>query len=195
MQSRIALVLVLLVLPLFAGCSSAPPRAKFPELTFRHKQPIRLAVGSVEVVDEYRMPFAAPNVEHQMPVAPSAAAERWAQDVLQAAGGPDKLVVVITDGAVTDTPLKVKKGLSGAFVTDQTERYDARIAVRLEIRSPDNKRKAVADAFATRSSTIPEDASVADREGLWYSMTEKLMNDFDTAIRPQINAHLGEYLR
>lgn len=195
MRLRAALFLLVLLIPVLSACETAPPSATFPELTFRHMKPIRLAVGSVETYNEFRMPFAAPNVEHKMPVAPGPAAERWGQDVLQAAGGTDKLVMVITDASVTETPLKRKKGLEGAFTTDQTERYEARIAVRLEVRTAENKRRAVAEAFATRSTTIPEDASLADRETLWYALTEQLMNDFNTAVRPQVTAHLGEFLR
>jgi len=194
MRKRLALFLFVLMLPLLSACET-PPAASFPELTFRHKQPVRLAVGSIEVINEFRMPFAAPNVEHKMPVAPGPAAERWGADVLQAVGGADKLVMVITDASVTETPLERKKGLKGAFITDQTERYTARISVRLEIRTPENKRRAVAEAFATRSATIAEDATLADRETLWYGLTEKLMDDFDTAVRPQITAHLGAFLR
>ena len=194
MRVRLAFLLFAFVAPLLGACAT-PPTANFPELTFRHKKPIRLAVGSVEVVNEFSMPFAAPNVEHKMPVAPGPAAERWAQDVLQASGGTDKLVMVITDASVTETPLKIKKGLKGAFTTDQTERYEGRVAVRLEIRTPDNKRRAVAEAFATRSATIAEDATLADREALWYGLAEKLLNDFDTTVRPQVTAHLGEFLR
>ncbi|MBO6561620.1 MAG: hypothetical protein JJ959_13840 [Nisaea sp.] len=194
MRKRLALLLFVLMLPLLSACET-PPSATFPELTFRHKQPVRVAVGSIEVFNEFRIPFAAPNVEHKMPVAPGPAAERWGADVLQATGGTDKLVMVITDASVTETALKKKTGLTGAFTTDQTERYAARIAVRLEIRTPENKRRAVAEAFATRSATIAEDASLADRETLWYKLTEELMDDFDTAVRPQITAHLGEFLR
>lgn len=194
MRKRLALFLFVLMVPLLSACETPPPPS-FPELTFRHKQPVRLAVGSIEVINEFHMPFTAPNVEHKMPVAPGPAAERWGADVLQAVGGPDKLVMVITDASVTETPLKRKKGLEGAFTTEQTERYAARIAVRLEIRTPENRRRAVAEAFATRSATIAEDASLADRETLWYGLTEKLMDDFDTAVRPQITAHFGEFLR
>ena len=173
MRVRLGFLLFAFVAPLLGACAT-PPTTSFPELTFRHKTPIRLAVG---------------------PVAPGPAAVRWAQDVLQATGGPDKLVMVITDASVTETPLKVKKGLKGAFTTDQTERYESRISVRLEIRTPENKRRAVAEAFATRSATIAEDSTLADRETLWYGLTERLLGEFDTAIRPQVTAHLGEFLR
>ncbi|WP_420403198.1 hypothetical protein [Nisaea sp.] len=195
MRKRLALFLFVLMVPLLSACET-PPSATFPELTFHHKQPIRLAVGSIEIINEFRMPFAAPNVEHKMPVAPGPAAERWGRDVLQAAGdGTDKLVMVITDASVIETPLKRKKGLEGAFVNEQSERYEARIAVRLEVRTAENRRRAVAEAFATRSVTIPEDASLADREMHSYRLTEQLLDDFDSAVRPQVSAHLGAFLR
>ena len=194
MRVRFAFLLFALVAPLLGACTK-PLVVEFPELTFRHKTPVRLAVGSVQVINEFRMPFAAPNVEHKMPVAPGPAAERWAQDVLQALGGADRLVMVISDASVTEIPLEVKKGIKGVFTTDQAERYESRIAVRLEIRTPENKRRAVAEAFATRSTTIAENATLADREALWYGLTEDLMDDLDAAIRSKITAHLGEFLR
>lgn len=195
MRARFAFLLFVLAAPLLAACETAPPPATFPDLTFRHKDPVRLAVGSLNVINEFRMPFEAPHVEHNMPVAPGPAAERWAQDVLRATGGADKLVMVITDASVVETPLQRKTGLQGAFTNEQTERYEARIAVRLEIRTAANRLRAQADAFAARSATIAENASLADREALWYGLTERLMDDFDAAIRPQIRQHFQAYLR
>ena len=194
MRIRFAFLLFALVAPLLGACTK-PVVVEFPELTFRHKTPVRLAVGSVQVINEFQMPFAAPNVEHKMPVAPGPAAERWAQDVLQALGGTDRLVMVVTDASVREIPLQVKQGIKGIFTTDQAERYESRIAVRLEIRTPDNKRQAVAEAFATRSATIAENTSLADREALWYGLTEDLMDDLDSAIRSKITAHFGAFLR
>ena len=194
MRIRFAFLLFALVAPLLGACTK-PVVVEFPELTFRHKTPVRLAVGSVQVINEFQMPFAAPNVEHKMPVAPGPAAERWAQDVLQALGGTDRLVMVVTDASVREIPLQVKQGIKGIFTTDQAERYESRMAVRLEIRTPDNKRQAVAEAFATRSATIAENTSLADREALWYGLTEDLMDDLDSAIRSKITAHFGAFLR
>ena len=138
MRVRFAFLLFALVAPLLGACTK-PVVVEFPELTFRHKTPVRLAVGSVQVINEFQMPFAAPNVEHKMPVAPGPAAERWAQDVLQALGGTDELGWC-HDASVRNTVAGQARHKRNIY-TDQAERYESRIAVRLEIRTPDNKRR------------------------------------------------------
>src|SRR3546814_19352846 len=71
---------------LATACTTPDPTLRFADLTFAGRQPLVLDAGRIEVVDEYRMPLADPNVEHRAPLAPSAAAERWARDVLRPSG-------------------------------------------------------------------------------------------------------------
>lgn len=178
-----------------AACETPNPAPAFADLTYVHKQPIRLAVERVEVINEFTAPYSAPHVEHLMPVAPGPAAERWASDVVQAAGGVGTAVVVISDASVTETALKGATGLKGVFTKDQSERYDARLEVRIEVRNPDNTRRAQASTAVTRSTSVAEDISPNERAKVMYGLTAKLIDDFDAAIRPSVQQYLRNELR
>lgn len=179
---------------LAAGCATPDPSPRFADLTFAGRNPIRLDVAKVEVVDEYRMPLKDPNVEHRAPLAPSAAAERWGRDVLQAAGTGGRAVFRVTNGSLVESNLKTTTGLKGLFTNDQSERYDATIAGRLDLYGPDGRPLGNAEADASRYQTIAESASLNDRQRLWYSLVEATANDFARTMETAIRQKLGVYI-
>ena len=46
----------------------------------------------------------------------------------------------------------------------------------------------------SRSRTVREDASLNDREAVWFTMTEALLNDFDKELEKNIRQYLLGYL-
>jgi hypothetical protein len=188
-------VVALAVVPLFlVACDTPNPNPGFPELTFTHKPSIRLNVAKIEIINEYRMPFKAPNIEHLVPVAPGATAERWAADVLKPAGTRGTAQFVITRAPFTEEKLKTKSGIQGIFSIDQSERYEAVLEARIVILDG-NRRVGTVRAIASRSRTAREDASPNQRAKQWYAMVERLMADFDAEMRGQVGTHLRKHLR
>lgn len=179
---------------LAAGCARPDPTLRFADLTFTGRAPIRLDAATVEVVDAYRMPLADPNVEHRAPLAPSGAAERWARDVLQAAGRQGRAVFTVDTGSLVESRLQTTGGVTGWFTVDQAERYDATIAGRLELFGGDGRRLGSAQAEASRYQTIAENASLNDRQRLWYSLVEATAKDFAGAIERAIRERLSPYV-
>jgi hypothetical protein len=180
-----------------AACSSQPPRARFPELTYGHLGGFRLDVSRIDIVTEYQPPMIAPNIEHLMPVNPVDALQRWGRDRLQATGTPGRIGrFVITDAKVLDTPLPRSQGMRGAFTTDQTNRYDGTLACAVEVREERaNYRAGMATAWATRSRTVPEGITLNDRERVYFELVESLMNDINAELDRQIKANLGQFIR
>ena len=187
----------LLALALFlAACASAPAPSQFPQLTYGHHGRFMLDVANIDIVDAYQPPLTAPNVEHLMPVAPAAAARQWARDRLVAAGTAGRRAVfTITDAAVTETELNRQSGIRGALTVDQSERYDAVIAVRLQIVDAAGRQIGVVEANAERSRSVPEDITLAGRDKVWFAITETLMNDLNAELDAAIPQFLGQYLR
>ena len=181
---------------LLASCTSAPPPTNFPQLTYKHLGTFALDVSKIEIVDGYQPPLKPPNVEHVMPVAPAAAARRWAQDRLQIAGTSGRRAVfTIDNGAVTSTPLKRQSGIRGVLTNDQSERYDAALAVRLEIFDLAGRRLGMVEAQAERSRTVPESITLNDRDKVWFSITETLVNELNGELDRTIPQFLGAYMR
>ena len=179
---------------LLTACETPAPAQKFPDLTYAHLGPMTLNVATLEVVSDYRATLKKPNVEHLFPVKPDHALERWAQDRLKAAGKRGAARFVIARASVTETPLKTKTGITGAFTTDQAERYDAVIEATLEIFGSGGIRKGFAHARVVRSRTVAEGISLNVREKTWFDLTEALMRDFNTEMEKNIRRHLGGHL-
>jgi len=100
-------------------------------------------------------------------------------------------IVPTQEKMVVEARLKPMGGIRGAFTTEQSERYDARLEVEIDAAGARGLRAANAVARAERSRTIPEDATLSERETLWYELSEKLMLDFDRAMEAQIRKHLA----
>lgn len=197
LKSRPSFLLAAIVALTLAGCAApAPEKPVFPQITFGQFQPIRLNVGAIEIEQRYQAPGRLPNVEHAMPIAPAAMAEQWGRDRLRAvpSGGTGSARLVIERASVVEIDLPKTPGIRGAFTTDQTQRYDAVLDVVLEIRNDRGFRESSASARIERTQTIREDASVADRERLWFSMTEAMAKDLNTEMEKQIQGYFGRFI-
>lgn len=179
---------------LLAGCTTPSPAPRYPEITFTHLQPIRFDAASLEIVDAYKPTFANPNVEHLMPVSPAAAARRWAGDRVVLAGDSGRVVFTILDAAVTETPLERTTGVRGVVTADQSERYDARLQVKVEVRGGEGRRRGEVMAEANRSRTVAEDLSLNERERVWFEMTETLISDLNGELETAIRKFLEPFL-
>jgi hypothetical protein len=175
------------------SCDKTNLNNSLPELTFTHRPIIQLDVEKIEIINEYKMPFKAPNVEHLVPISPGASAERWASDVLRPVGRTGTAQFVIKKGTVIQENLKIKKGIQGIFSVDQSKRFKGTVEVRLDIFK--DQRKAVARASASRSHTLREDASPNTQARLWYNIVESLMQSFDREMREQVDSHFQKYLK
>lgn len=179
-----------------ASCvTTEPRRADLPELTFSHLVPHGLAVAQVEVASEAPTSTQAPHIEATAPVSPETALRRWAAHRLAAAGGTEVARLVIATAALTETPLKVRSGLKGAFYKDQSVRYDAEVSAVLHIVQGGGAPVGSAEATARRSRTLAEDASVNDRRRAQFDLVEAVLTDFDREMEKSLRAHLGRWLK
>ncbi|MCE2510936.1 MAG: hypothetical protein J4G10_08245 [Alphaproteobacteria bacterium] len=184
-----------LSLALPGACATPPPSDRQPELTFNHLAPIRLGVDRIEIVHAYAPPLRAPNVEHLLSTPPMDAAKRWAEERLRASVGPATARFTIRDAKVIEEKLPTTGGFLGYFTVEQGARYDATLDVLLEIIDGKGKRIAFAEAAAHYSQTVPEDASINERENYWFQLTENLLKTFDQEMGAAIQSHLAGFLR
>jgi len=186
--------LLVLAVFLLAGCETPAPR-RFPEITFQHLPKIRIDVARIEYAPRYQPPVAPPNIGHEFPVPPAAAAERWIADRLVAVGKRGVATVTIEQATATEKRLSVTKGIKGAFTTDQAWRYNVRVAMSIKAIDPDRQRTATARAEARVSRTMPEDASLADREAVWFALTEKAMKRLNRVFESEIRKDLAAFVK
>ncbi|MCW5752624.1 MAG: hypothetical protein KIT81_15925 [Alphaproteobacteria bacterium] len=179
-----------------AACQAEPPRRlTFPDITFANREPIRLDVASVEIVNEYVPPLSAPNVEHTFPVSIAVAAERWGRERILPAGSQGVARIVVRDASAREAGLKRTGGVRGLFTTDQSERYDARVEVTVEVRGAAGNRSGYASATAQRSRTVAENLTLNEREQLQFELVEALMKDLDAELERNIRQYMSLLLR
>lgn len=189
------LVALGLVLLASSGCTTAPAPNRFPQLTYQHLAPLAFDVRQVEVVGAYQPKGAPPNVEHLIETVPQDAALQWARDRLQAVGLHRRLRFTVVDAAIVETPLELKGGLEGLITTEQSERYEGHLVVMVEIFSDSGAAEGAASAEVRRSITVPESASLGERERVWFTLTEKLVLDLSGQLEKTLAQVFPQYLR
>ena len=178
-----------------AACDTPPTRHSFANLTFQDRPPIRLDVAQIEIVRAYQAPGAAPNADHLFPQKPVDVAESWGRDVLRAVGQRGMATYTILDASAVETKLPRSTGLTQVFKTEQSDRYDLRIEVKLEVGNPLLATTGIATASVTRSQTVGENMTLNQRESVWFQMTEKAMRELDGKLEAAIRDKLRVFVR
>ncbi|MGB8840901.1 MAG: hypothetical protein WCC64_07495 [Aliidongia sp.] len=190
--------LLCLCLPLLLGlstCVEEAPPARFGEIRFTDEPPIRLDVARVELVSSFQPSFRAPDVEHEFPVPPQRVLEALCRDRFQAVGPASGRIArfTIEDASVREVALPRTEGIEGAFTVDQTERYDGRVAVRLEILDYNGGMLRLATAEAIHSETVDEDITANERDETWYGISAQLGRALDQKLEQQVDASFYPY--
>lgn len=188
------LLLAGLVTLALAACESPVTVQRFPDITFTHVPPLGLNVSKVDIGSNVKPTMEAPYVGHLFPVPPEKAMRRWAEDRLAAKGVSGTARFTVVEAFVTETPLDVKGGLTGAFTKQQAVRYEATVAGMLEIVDDNGFRQAFASSRVSRTHTVREDATLNERDRVRFELIENLMKDFDNEMTRDIRSHVGGHL-
>lgn len=178
-----------------AACELTPERPEYPSLRFNDQAPIKFDVAEIEIETAYKPSAEPPNVELLFPLRLDEAATAWARDRLVAAGSTRRLRFVVSEASVIQTDLETETGVSGAVTVDQAERYNARLVVDVELVETGDFVSGNATARAQRSITVPENASLNDREQTWYVLTQKLMDDMNAQLEETLRKVFFRFLR
>lgn len=179
---------------LAAACTPAPAPPSFPEVTFRSEPPFRIAAENVEVVEAYVPPLRAPNVEHQSPVAPSILLRRWAEQRLQAAGGPGRVRAIVTDASIVETLLETNQTVEASFENEQAARFEGRAAMRIELLDASGLVRASVEGAAEQLRTLPENATLLERQEVLFQMSEDLSRGLDKVLSENLRQHFSAHL-
>ncbi len=177
-----------------AACSSPTPPINQQPINFSQYAPINVDVARIDLIEEYKSPFAAPNVEHLMPYSPADAMALWVKDRLHATGHDKILQVTIKDAAVKSTDLPKTKGLTGLFTNDQDKRYDGRLEVEMRIYGDQPMSLADTSVVITRSITIPENASVNYRKSAYLQMVQDMMKMLNDKLESNMRSYMGNFI-
>lgn len=185
----------LLGLLLLAGCETPATKPSFPDIRFTSEPRLRVDVAAVDLQDDFHANFRAPNVEHLFPVSPEHAMENWAHDRLEATGTSRRMRVRIVDASVTETELPRTSGLTGAFTTDQAQRYDAKAAMSIDILNDRGFAERTVEASVAMTRSVPEGITPNQRDEAWYAMTKDLMAALDRQLEQRIRENFTFYVQ
>jgi len=190
--SRRQRLAIFALLPLLlAACNTPVDQRSFPDLSFTGQPPIRLNVATIDITQSYLPSKTDPHVDHLFPEPPAKAAAQWAHDRLQAAGQSGSLVYDVVDASAIDTKLPRSSGLTALTSVDQTDQFDLTMTVRVIAVSGDNLHRGSAEATVKRSQTISEKTTPAERDGVWYDMTQQAMDEINAKLESQIDQNLA----
>jgi hypothetical protein len=185
----------LLGLLLLVGCETAATRPTFPDIRFTNEPRLRVDVAAVDLQNAFHASFRAPNVEHLFPIPPEHAMQNWAQDRIEATGTMRRLRVRIIDASVTESELPRTKGLTGAFTTDQAQRYDAKAAMSLDILDDRGFSERNIEASVSLTRSVPEGLTPNQRDETWYAMTKDLMAALDQQLEQRMRENFNFYVQ
>lgn len=119
---------------------------------------------------------------------------RWAGDRLHASGGQNFARFIILDATVTEQAMNTDGTFKAVFTNEQELRYDAVAEAVLEIRSETGSFLGNATARVSRFITIPENATLNERDQALFDMIDRLMRNFDTELGDNIRVHLSQWV-
>ncbi len=186
--------LIAAALLILTGCAAEVPVQSFPQITFRHLQPLDLRVVDIKI--NPIPPDPVPNdVTAGLPASPGLALTQWARDRLRLAGSTRATArFTILAARVLQKDLKVERGLAAVFKKQVDQRFESVVEAEIEILDERGIRRALARAKAERVITVREDDTIADRRRKLFEMTEKMMADFDKEMEKAIRRHLVGWL-
>tara|TARA_B100001123_G_C15100145_1_gene943234 strand:- start:298 stop:957 length:660 start_codon:yes stop_codon:yes gene_type:complete len=179
---------------LFLSACQTANLTEFPEITFRHTEPIKLNVRNLKIIDFFKPTYSPPHVEHEFPIPPAQVLKTWANDRIKPVGTLGTVLFLIKDASVVEEKLRIDESISGLFLTEQSHRYRANITVQVKIVDIPNTSDSIANATANRSQTINEGISINNKQQFWFEMTEFLVKEFNVAMEDSIRKHLSNFL-
>jgi hypothetical protein len=108
---------------------------------------------------------------------PRAALAQMARDRVQAWGREGSATVTITEASLTEERLTRSSGITSLFASQPSERYTLNLAVVLEVRNAGGGTNGRAEARISRTRTVNDDVTLAQRERIWDEMLRAAMDD------------------
>lgn len=178
-----------------AACT-APGTQTLPPVTFTASGPLAIAVSNVETTATFNSSYDLPRVENEMPVTPEAVLQRWAKDRIAATGeGTGTLRYTVTDAKVVASALQTDQTLKAWFTDEQAVRYTIDLAGMVEINDPAINANGAVEAAANRSVTVPEGATLNERDKVLYDLIVAATRDFDDALEANVRQYLASWVR
>lgn len=190
----LATVALLALAVVAAGCEIAPPRYESTPPSFAELPPLVFDLDRIEMVQRPAAPHPD-DVDHLLPTSLATAIEIWVNDRLRARGTVGTLRVTVEEASARLTALETDTEFEDIFTKEQAERLDVRLRVTIEAIDQSGEVNGSAIAEATRSRTLPEGITLAERDQVYDEVIAALLHDYNASMETAIRQYLRLYLR
>lgn len=180
---------------MLSGCFTSEVRDEWPPLSYGTPAPVTVSAVRIDIIDAYRPPMGAPNVDHLFKVTPSQAAQELVRQKVLAGGSTHLLRVIVEEASVRRQTLQQEKGMLSLFSSEPEEKFDARVALRFELAedlAPDIV-LGRASVVATRERTLKGGATLAEREKAYHGIVQALLEDLAQGVSTTVGGTFGKY--
>ena len=175
--------LALTVLAAAPGCTTQTVSGKpLAELTYDHIQPLYVSASNIDVIDNYNPSADPQDVSSRFPTPPDIAVRRWAERRLQPGVGTGTLRFVIDSVTAHKSAQGPENSLQRWTGQGATSTY--KVVMKISMSKQTDARIGNSNhAFTvTRSVTIPDNWSIAQREAEMQTFVETIVAAVDEAV-------------
>jgi hypothetical protein len=180
--------LALCVLFFMTGCTVTPP-VKEAGITSLSSEPIRLKVGSVNVVKHYIPTEQPPFIDHWMTPTPMTIVSQWLQDRFLTTGKGGRATITVEDASLMESIIPAPQT---PFSKTQLK-YTGHLAIRLDVWDSEGRPRGAVQGTASAARTVPESLNLLEKEKIWLDLVEEMINQLDRSMTPKITQFLGEF--
>lgn len=193
---RLKPALLAMIVALAACKSNPPPRPELRDLGFSRAAPLLLSAESIELVEQYKSPGKAPNVEQDFDVTPASAVREWVAARLRADGTPGVARVLLLDARVVREELPLTTGIKDLLANEQKYRYQGRIHIRIDLQpATASQGPAHVEAESTGMFTVPEGVTVQNLELEMFDMVQRMIDRLDLETQASMLRHMQGRVR
>ena len=181
--------LALAIIAAAPGCTTQTVSGKpLAELTYDNIQPLYVSASNIDVVDNYNPSADPQDVSSRFPTPPDIAVRRWAERRLQPGVGTGTLRFVIDSVTAHKSAQGPENSLQRWTGQGATSTYNVIMKISMT-KQTDARMGNSNHAFTvTRSVTIPDNWSIAQREAEMQSFVETIVAAVDESVMAVLRA-------
>jgi len=186
--------LLLSALLFLGGCSHSPqPLGKpLPQLSYDNLNPYTIHGGSVRVQQSFSPDNEQQILVEEFPIAPDRLIQRYANRRFVTTGALEKLIFDIKDASIVK--ISDEENMVGFLSGAATDYYKFNILITMTPVRADGLRVGPFTIKFSRDLSIPQNASLAEREFRQFEMLEKSIQAIDRAVTDMVqNKMIAEY--
>ncbi|MBN8828683.1 MAG: hypothetical protein J0H68_08245 [Sphingobacteriia bacterium] len=186
---------VLVVFSFITSCAYEEP-IKYSDYSYHKLPKYNFNVKKIIIESNYSSPITYPNVEHLAPISLERAFRDWVKyNVTETGKGNATLKIIINDASMKEKTLETEKSFTSKFKYEQNREYTARLDIHFHIYEGDDiTPKTLMEISVVRSRTGNNEDAPAQKERLFYELTQKMLIDTTAQIEENIYNYLSNYL-